>query len=645
MSLIKLSDIRFRIDPGDPPAEINPELFLPHYISKISVCELEGDASAEHILNRLEIKEGELGSNPGIVSLWEDERQRRRNKNVSSQISQGSSQTRRECAATASHVMLKQALRQRLVALSKNPERSGDSDTNVSVYPAETPESEDVMNASYVDHHASQSSFNSSSMDDATLKNETTLNESWFEGGNLIDLLCHVAEKEEVEEGSILSQIVEDPEGSDGVEEADLSLPLIQSPVKEINIPQLDGSTEEFVSKYDRNKAGNRDCEYIPKRDLDMPELGDVDYKKEFFIPTGKFFILELKRRILSQTKNEILSVSHKPQKSPPRRFKRKIKRIGLLELIKLIQGECTLKRIEKGKKPKFSVVPASTHFETLPLEYTQTARVSFPTLDDSYDYDILIPCNHKLFSSDEIMNSQTFLSLRESTPTKSRKRKKQDPLVGLNLSEFGVCCRRAKCSVLKRKLRELIRDLPQVNPDEIKVLLKDFTCIIPSSNSVGPEVRKRRSTVKDYSEPKRGKIATENGRGFAEESISELTAEVSHEETLESGGGSLHEEVENSLTHHTNTTVIDHSSPITTESSSSSEQVNIAGNVDPQKESYLTKRRYMRIYKKVAKRQLRGLDGPNDSSSSSDEEYEISSSRKKSFYNPLFTDSPQNFG
>lgn len=49
------------------------------------------DAVAADILNRLDI-EAQIGGNPGLQAIWEDEKQRRRNRNETSQISQPESQ-------------------------------------------------------------------------------------------------------------------------------------------------------------------------------------------------------------------------------------------------------------------------------------------------------------------------------------------------------------------------------------------------------------------------------------------------------------------------------------------------------------------------------------------------------------------------
>uniref|UniRef100_A0A4W5MVD9 DNA polymerase zeta catalytic subunit n=1 Tax=Hucho hucho TaxID=62062 RepID=A0A4W5MVD9_9TELE len=70
-------------------------------VEKQSTCELEADAVAADILNRLEI-DNQIGRNPGLQVIWEGEKQRRRDKNQSSQIETPQSQDRRFVASTES---------------------------------------------------------------------------------------------------------------------------------------------------------------------------------------------------------------------------------------------------------------------------------------------------------------------------------------------------------------------------------------------------------------------------------------------------------------------------------------------------------------------------------------------------------------
>ncbi|XP_050928012.1 LOW QUALITY PROTEIN: DNA polymerase zeta catalytic subunit [Lates calcarifer] len=70
-------------------------------VERQSTCELEVDAVAVDILNRLEI-ENQIGRNPGLQAIWEDEKQRRREKNQATQIETPESQDRGFVTSTES---------------------------------------------------------------------------------------------------------------------------------------------------------------------------------------------------------------------------------------------------------------------------------------------------------------------------------------------------------------------------------------------------------------------------------------------------------------------------------------------------------------------------------------------------------------
>ncbi|XP_044147686.1 DNA polymerase zeta catalytic subunit [Bufo gargarizans] len=76
-----------------------------------STCELEVDAVAADILNRQEI-EAQIGKNPGLQAIWEDEKQRRREKQQSSQIAPPDSQDRGFIAVTESEKMFQKRLKE-----------------------------------------------------------------------------------------------------------------------------------------------------------------------------------------------------------------------------------------------------------------------------------------------------------------------------------------------------------------------------------------------------------------------------------------------------------------------------------------------------------------------------------------------------
>ncbi|XP_056151151.1 DNA polymerase zeta catalytic subunit isoform X2 [Lampris incognitus] len=70
-------------------------------VERQSTCELEADAVAADILNHLET-ESQVGRNPGLQAIWEDEKQRRREKNQASLIETPESQDRGFVALTES---------------------------------------------------------------------------------------------------------------------------------------------------------------------------------------------------------------------------------------------------------------------------------------------------------------------------------------------------------------------------------------------------------------------------------------------------------------------------------------------------------------------------------------------------------------
>ncbi|XP_066469530.1 DNA polymerase zeta catalytic subunit isoform X1 [Tiliqua scincoides] len=94
-----------------------------------STCELEVDAVAADILNRLDI-EAKSGQNPGLRAIWEDEKQRRRENKESSQISPPSSQDRGFVTVTESEKMFQKRLKEILKQRDLSVTLSGSVDYN-----------------------------------------------------------------------------------------------------------------------------------------------------------------------------------------------------------------------------------------------------------------------------------------------------------------------------------------------------------------------------------------------------------------------------------------------------------------------------------------------------------------------------------
>ncbi|XP_060609160.2 DNA polymerase zeta catalytic subunit [Anolis sagrei] len=107
-----------------------PSSLILEGIERQSTCELEVDAVAADILNRLDI-EAQIGRNPGLQAIWEDEKQRRRDNKESSQISPPNSQDRGCVTTTDSEKIFQKRLKEILkqsdlsVTLSGSVDYSG----------------------------------------------------------------------------------------------------------------------------------------------------------------------------------------------------------------------------------------------------------------------------------------------------------------------------------------------------------------------------------------------------------------------------------------------------------------------------------------------------------------------------------------
>ncbi|RUS90759.1 hypothetical protein EGW08_001470, partial [Elysia chlorotica] len=143
---------------------IPSELLLPASVERQSVCELEVDVVAADIQNRHELTSS-IGANPGLSSLWEDERQRRRDAGESSQIEPEISQERHGVIPSESETeLLKQFL-----TLVKEQQEIGDSQSNRSLLSQSLP-------ASQLERHISRQDSLSSSEGTVILdENEETI--------------------------------------------------------------------------------------------------------------------------------------------------------------------------------------------------------------------------------------------------------------------------------------------------------------------------------------------------------------------------------------------------------------------------------------------------------------------------------------
>ncbi|XP_069743731.1 DNA polymerase zeta catalytic subunit isoform X2 [Narcine bancroftii] len=88
-----------------------PSSFVLEDIDRQSTCELEVDAVAADILNHSEI-EAQVGRNPGLLAIWDDEKQRRRDKNMSSQIVSSNSPDRGSVQITESERIFQRRIKE-----------------------------------------------------------------------------------------------------------------------------------------------------------------------------------------------------------------------------------------------------------------------------------------------------------------------------------------------------------------------------------------------------------------------------------------------------------------------------------------------------------------------------------------------------
>ncbi|KAJ3606662.1 hypothetical protein NHX12_026181 [Muraenolepis orangiensis] len=104
-------------------------------VARQSTCELEADAVATDILNRLEI-ESQIGRNPGLQAIWEDEKQRRRENNQPSQIHTPRSQDRPGVTPTDSEEVFLRRFREILKENNMDPTQTGgDQEVELTLHP------------------------------------------------------------------------------------------------------------------------------------------------------------------------------------------------------------------------------------------------------------------------------------------------------------------------------------------------------------------------------------------------------------------------------------------------------------------------------------------------------------------------------
>ncbi|XP_060083937.1 uncharacterized protein LOC132563202 [Ylistrum balloti] len=149
---------------------ISSELCLD--IVRQSTCELEVDVVAADILNRLEV-DANVGTNPGLAALWEDEKQRRRDRGESSQLAPPDSQEHQNVEITVSDMEQRQRFHEMVLELQPYMDSQSDTTSEASQVDDQSQTDFSPTPASEVDLHMSQIDENlSSSQDTVDLSEE-----------------------------------------------------------------------------------------------------------------------------------------------------------------------------------------------------------------------------------------------------------------------------------------------------------------------------------------------------------------------------------------------------------------------------------------------------------------------------------------
>ncbi|XP_032687505.1 DNA polymerase zeta catalytic subunit isoform X2 [Odontomachus brunneus] len=160
MNLINLSNIRYRCSTEDSQNKdladsLDSQMYLPAYIARQSMCELEVDTHASNILNRQNIND-KIELNPGLAAIWEEEKARRAAvglENVKSQLLYPKTPNKIILPPTSNDIYQEGLLLKKLSAISQSNETVL-SDTNVFSYPVEVGNDERVLNTSLVLSHS-----------------------------------------------------------------------------------------------------------------------------------------------------------------------------------------------------------------------------------------------------------------------------------------------------------------------------------------------------------------------------------------------------------------------------------------------------------------------------------------------------------
>ncbi|XP_071115137.1 uncharacterized protein [Haliotis cracherodii] len=157
---------------------IPSELMLDGDVSRQTTCQLEVDVVAADILNRLEV-DANIGANPGLAAIWEDEKQRRRNLGETSQIATPESQDRADVDVAESECILRERLREIIEQQKPFLDSQSDEESDMS---QGSQDDFSATPASQVTFHVSQDSDQSESSQSTVILDDVGEEEKQEEG-------------------------------------------------------------------------------------------------------------------------------------------------------------------------------------------------------------------------------------------------------------------------------------------------------------------------------------------------------------------------------------------------------------------------------------------------------------------------------
>lgn len=160
MSNIDLQSVKFRRS-GLSQNSNGPQIDDENSFKAESMCYYEADCIASHIINRQRVGRGDGIENPGLQEVWDQEKERRKQLNVS-MGSKTLSQGRSDAEQTESHYKFEQMFFMKMSNLIDKPVINDDKKEVEQIhYPAESMEGSQWFNAVDVSMHLPDSTHHS----------------------------------------------------------------------------------------------------------------------------------------------------------------------------------------------------------------------------------------------------------------------------------------------------------------------------------------------------------------------------------------------------------------------------------------------------------------------------------------------------